>query len=41
VVVFVLLIFVMKGRWSPRAALRDQQEHDRKVAAELARLNSP
>jgi uncharacterized membrane protein len=41
VVVFVLLIFVMKGRWSPRAALRDQQEHDRKVTAELARLNSP
>jgi len=41
VVVFILLIFVMKGRWSPRAALRDQQEHDRKVAAELARLNSP
>jgi len=21
---------VMKGRWSPRAALRDQQEHDRR-----------
>ncbi|WP_051581433.1 MFS transporter [Pseudonocardia acaciae] len=40
VVVFVLLIFVMKGRWSPRAAARDQAEHDRAVAAELARITS-
>jgi hypothetical protein len=40
-VVVLLLIFVMKGRWSPRAALRDHHEHDRGVAAELARLNGP
>jgi MFS family permease len=38
VLVFLALIFVMKGRWSPRAALRDQREHDRAVAAELASL---
>ena len=37
--VVLLLIFVMKGRWSPRAALRDQHEHG--MAAELARLNGP
>jgi MFS family permease len=38
VLVFVALIFVMKGRWSPRAAARDQAEHDRAVQEELSRL---
>jgi MFS family permease len=36
-VVFGLLVFTMKGRWSPRAAKRDLEDHERKVAAELAR----
>ena len=35
--VFALLIVTMRGRWSPRAARRDLQEHERLVAAELAR----
>jgi hypothetical protein len=28
----------MAGRWSPRAAKRDADEHDRLVSAELAKL---
>jgi hypothetical protein len=36
-VIFGLLVFTMKGRWSPRAAKRDLADHERKVAAELAR----
>lgn len=40
IVAFLLLIFVMKGRWSPRAARADEAEHDRAVAAELARMTS-
>ncbi len=36
-VIFGLLVFTMKGRWSPRAAKRDLEDHERKVAAELAR----
>jgi len=37
-VVFGLLVFTMRGRWSPKAAKRDLDEHDRKIAAELARV---
>ncbi|HXQ61681.1 MAG TPA: MFS transporter [Acidimicrobiales bacterium] len=37
-VVFGLLVFTMRGRWSPRAAKRDFDEHERVVAAELATL---
>src|ERR1700733_3717024 len=37
-VVFALLVFTMKGRWSPRAARRDLEERDRIVTEELANL---
>ncbi len=36
--VFALLVFTMRGRWSPRAARRDFEEHERKVTEELAKL---
>lgn len=36
--VFAVLVFFMKGRWSPRAARRDLEEHDRIVTEELAKL---
>ena len=36
--VFFLLVFTMRGRWSPRAARRDLEEHERKVTEELAKL---
>ena len=37
-VVFAVLVFFMRGRWSPRAARRDLAERDRLVSEELARL---
>jgi MFS family permease len=37
-VVFGILVFFMRGRWSPRAARRDLAEHDRVVSEELAKL---
>jgi MFS family permease len=36
--VFAVLVFFMRGRWSPRAARRDLDEHDRMVTEELANL---
>ena len=36
--VFAVLVFFMRGRWSPRAARRDMAEHDRMVTEELAKL---
>ena len=36
--VFAVLVFFMRGRWSPRAARRDLEEHDRMVSEELAKL---
>ena len=36
--VFALLIFTMRGRWSPRAARRDLEEHEQMVNEELAKL---
>jgi MFS family permease len=36
--VFALLVFTMRGRWSPRAARRDFEEHERMVTEELAKL---
>jgi MFS family permease len=36
--VFAVLVFFMRGRWSPRAARRDLAEHDRIVSEELAKL---
>lgn len=38
--VFAVLVFFMRGRWSPRAARRDLAEHDRLVSEELAKLAS-
>jgi MFS family permease len=37
-VVFLLLVFTMRGRWSPRSARKDLEEHDRKVTEELAEI---
>ena len=37
-VVFALLVIPMRGRWSPRAAKRDFDEHERFVQEELAKL---
>jgi len=39
-VIFMLLVFTMRGRWSPRAARRDLDEHERLVEKELAQLRS-
>jgi MFS family permease len=36
--VFAVLIFFMRGRWSPRAARQDLAEHDKIVTDELAKL---
>jgi hypothetical protein len=36
--IFLGLVFTMRGRWSPRAAKRDFEEHERVVATELAKL---
>ncbi len=36
--VFAVLVFFMRGPWSPRAARRDFEEHDRMVTEELAKL---
>jgi len=36
--VFAVLVFFMRGRWSPRAARRDLAEHDQIVTQELAQL---
>lgn len=38
-VVFIPLVFVMSGRWSPRRAKQDLEEHEQRVAAELAELS--
>jgi hypothetical protein len=35
---FIPFIFVMTGRWSPRKARQDAEEHERKVQEELAAL---
>ena len=36
--IFAVLVFFMRGRWSPRAARRDLAEHNRLVEEELAGL---
>ena len=36
--IFAVLVFFMRGRWSPRAARRDLAERDRIVSEELAKL---
>jgi MFS family permease len=37
---FLLSIPVLRGRWRPRDAKRDEQEHEAMVQAELAKLNT-
>ena len=37
---FLLSIPLLKGRWKPSDARRDEQEHEAMVAAELAKLNA-
>lgn len=37
-VLFIPFVFLMAGRWSPRAARRDELEHERMVTSELAEL---
>ena len=37
-VLFIPVIWVIKGRWRPSSARRDADEHEAAVAAELARL---
>ena len=39
--VFLVLVFFMRGRWSPRAAKADFDEHERLVATELDKLRGP
>jgi hypothetical protein len=39
-VAFIPFIFVMTGRWSPRRARRDEQEHQEMVDRELAALGN-
>jgi hypothetical protein len=37
-VVFIPLILLMAGRWSPRRAREDAEEHERLVQDEMAKL---
>jgi MFS family permease len=38
IIFFLLSVPLLRGRWSPRAAKRDEDEHEAMVQAELARL---
>ncbi len=38
-VLLLPFIFLMRGRWSPRRARLEEQEHERKIRAELAALH--
>lgn len=40
IVIFLPLLFLTRGRWSPRQARKDAEEHERAVQAELARLHA-
>jgi MFS family permease len=40
IAVFLPLIFVLKGRWSPKKAREDQEAHEKLVEVELARLQA-
>jgi hypothetical protein len=39
-IVFIPLILLMAGRWSPRRAREDAEEHERLVQQELAKLQA-
>ena len=41
IIFFLLSIPLLRGRWRPRDARRDEAEHEAKVEAELAKLNAP
>ena len=40
IIVFLLSIPLLRGRWRTRDAKRDEEEHEAMVAAELAKLNA-
>jgi hypothetical protein len=40
IIFFLLSIPVLRGRWKPSDARRDEQEHEAMVQAELAKLNA-
>jgi MFS family permease len=40
IIFFVLSVPLLRGRWRPSDARRDEQEHEAKVEAELAKLNT-
>jgi hypothetical protein len=40
IIVFLLSIPLLRGRWRPSRARQDEEEHEAMVAAELAKLNS-
>jgi hypothetical protein len=39
VIFFLITVPIMRGRWSPRAARRDEEAHEAMVQAELAKLS--
>jgi MFS transporter, ACS family, D-galactonate transporter len=41
IIVFLLSIPLLRGRWRPGDARRDEAEHEAKVQEELAKLNAP
>jgi formate-dependent nitrite reductase membrane component NrfD len=41
IVFFLLSIPLLRGRWRPRDARRDEEEHEALVQAELAKLQTP
>jgi len=40
VIIFLFSIPVLRGRWRPRDARKDEQEHEAMVEAELAKLSA-
>ena len=40
IIFFLLSIPLLRGRWKPSDARRDEEEHEAMVAAELAKLNA-
>ena len=40
IIVFLLSIPLLRGRWRTRDAKRDEEEHEAMVAAEMAKLNA-
>jgi MFS transporter, ACS family, D-galactonate transporter len=41
IIFFLLSIPLLRGRWKPSDARRDEEEHEAMVAAELAKLQTP